>query len=175
MSGVLGPTRDLGPAIIVWGGTDLGATMGGVTFRFQEEDKPVVEDQEGTASVDDINVGYRCEAEVPLTRMALTTLNALIAGASGSGTSTNGMTVKQTVGISRLERAQELILKPVLKNGQADPDTKKWLHIYKASPQFMGEMKYDNDSQRTYKFMFKGYVDRTTGGVPARRIWGIHS
>lgn len=170
---VMGPTRDLGPCVMTWNSTDLGKTFGSVLFRYAEEDKGVFEDQMGTGSVDDILVGQPCEVEVPLTRMALSKLSALIAGASGSGTSGEGnMTVKLGVGKSRYDRAQELILKPVLENGAADPDTGTWLHIFKASPRPNFELTYNNEGQRVYKMVFKGYPDQSGTGA-LYRIWRI--
>lgn len=165
----MGPLRDLGPAIVLWNAVDLGRSKGGITFRYTEEDAPVFEDQLGTSSVDDIQVGNHCEVGVPLSRMALSSLTALLAGASGSGTSGATMTVKAVIGESRYDRAQELILKPILLNGLADPTTSRWLHIFKASPKADFELPYNNADQRAYNFLFRGYMQQT--GVPALQIW----
>lgn len=170
---VMGPTRDLGPCILEWGGTDLGKSFGGVVFKYTEEDKGVYEDQLGAGEVDDINVGSMCSLEVPLTRMQLSVLSTLIAGASGSGTSGNGkMTVKLDVGKSRYSIADELIVKPVLHNGSADPTVSRWLHIFKAAPRADFEVTYNNEGQRVYKVIFKGYPDFDTVS-PAYRVWAI--
>lgn len=168
---VMGPTRDLGACLVIWGGTDLGRTMGGVKFRFTETDAPVREDQMGSDSVDDINVGSSCQVEVPLTRMAVSKLATLTTGAAGSDTSGVTMTVKQSVGTSRYGRAAELILKPILGNGIADTDTSKWLHVFKASPTADIELTYDATGQRVYKYTFRGYPDQTSG--MRYRIWRI--
>ncbi len=169
---VMGPTRDLGPCILSFGGTDLGRTSGGCTFRFAENDQGVFEDQLGTGEVDDIVVGSTCEVEAPLSRMTLAKLQAVIAGSSGSGTDSGSMTVKSCVGRSRYDTAKELILKPLLTNGAVDPDTSKWLHVFKAAPRADFEVVYNNEKQRVYKVMFKGYPDQSTG-VPAFQIWRI--
>ena len=168
-----GPTKDLGPCVLEWGGTDLGKTHGGCKFRYSEEDAGVFEDQQGTDSIDDIIVGGPTEFEAPLTRTQLSVLAALMAGATGSGTSGTTMTIKATVGVSRYDRAQELIIKPVLENGGADPNTSTWLHIFKASPKANYELAYDNTGQRVYNTMFKGYSDQTTTGIAALRKWRI--
>lgn len=170
MPGVMGPTRDLGACQILFKGVDLGRTMGGVRFRFTETDAPVREDQMGSDPVDDINVGSTCSVEVPLTRMQTAKIAALLAGASGDDTSGETMTVKQSVGVSRYARAGELVLKP-LNGTAADPDTDKWLHVFKASPQADIELVYDATTQRVYKMTFKGYPDQTSG--MNSRIWRI--
>lgn len=169
-----GVTRDLGPCQVLWGGTNLGPTHGNVEFRFSEEDAGVYEDQLGASEVDDINVGSRTEVVAPLTRTQLATLSALLAGASGSGTSGNQMTVKQVVGRSRYDGAAELILKPILANGSPDPDTSKWLHVFKAAPRADMALVYNVSDQRIYNVVFKGYPDQSSG-VPAYRIWKIGS
>lgn len=160
-NGQMGPLRDLGPCIVLYNNVDLGATYGDVVFRYQEEDAAVYEDQAGTSSVDDINVGAVCEVEIPLSRMALSSLSSLIVGASGSGTSGTTMTVKSAVGASRYDRAKELVLKPVLVQGEADTNTATWLHIFKASPRPNFEITYNNSGQRVYRMTFKGYPDRS--------------
>lgn len=167
-----GPTKDLGPCIITWGGTALGSTHGGVRFTFTEEDADVFEDQLGTSPVDKIHVGNECQVEVPLTRMQLSTLSSLLAGASGSGTDSDTVCVKADVGTSRYDRAAELILQPVAANGVADSDTDLYLHIFKASPVAQFELPYDNSGQRTYKVVFTGFPDRSGSGA-LYRIWQI--
>jgi len=168
----MGVTRDLGPCVLMWGGTDLGRTYGDVIFRYSEEDADVFEDQLGTDPVDSIIVGGPCELEAPLSRTQLSTLATLLAGASGSGTSGSTMTVKSVVGVSRYDRAQELIVKPCLQNGEADPDTSKWLHIFKASPRANYELVYNNERQRVYRTVFTSYPDQSGSG-PAYRKWRI--
>lgn len=171
--GVMGPTRDLGPCQVLFGTTDLGSTFGGVKFRYSEEDTPVMEDQEGTASVDDIITGYKCEIEVPLTRMALASLNSVLAGCSGSGTevASGYITVRASVGTSRYDRAQKLTLKPIV-GGVASTDSDEWLIVWKSSPRPDFELAYDATGQRIYKLMFKGFAD-TTAGKPTKRIFSI--
>ena len=169
----MGVTRDLGPCRILFGDVDLGPTFGNVEFKYSEEDAGVYEDQLGTTEVDDIAVGSRCELTAPFTRTQLAILAALIAGASGSGTSGDQMTVKQVVGQSRYDRAKELIVKPVLLNGSADPDTSRWLHIFKASPRADVTLTYNNADQRVYNMLFKGYPDQTATGIAAYRVWKL--
>ena len=171
---VSGPTMDLGPCVINFKAADLGATHGRVIFRYSEQDAPVYEDQLGVGEVDAILVGSRCEAEVPLTRMALANLSGLIAGATGSGTdmATGAMTVKSAVGTSRYDHAGELILKPVLLNGAANPDKTTWLHIFKASARPDFEIGYDNEGQRVYKVIFHGFPDQSGTG-PKYQSWRI--
>jgi len=150
-----GPVKDLGPCIIEFG-SDLGPTFGDVLFRYALESRPVHEDQEGVTEVDGVFVGAVCEVEVPLTRTTLANLASVIPGASEG---TSGITVENIVGESRLANAQELILKPIV-DGVAGPET-TWLTIFKASPSVDLEVTYNNEGQRVYKVIFKGYPDAT--------------
>lgn len=153
-----GVIKDLGPCSVTYG-DDLGTTLGGVIFRYTEESRPVNEDQKGVTNVDEIKVGASCEAEVPLSRSSLGILATVIGGSSYTGTK---LKVKNQVGISMYDNAQELILKPIIDNVPSS-DEKTWLRIPKAYPRMDAEIVYNNEGQRVYKVIFKGFPDADTG------------
>lgn len=153
-----GPVKDLGPCIIDFNSAELGPTFGDVLFRHIVESRPVLEDQKGVTEVDGVFVGAVCEVEVPLTRTTLAKLATVIPG----GSYTTGLvTVNNIIGESRYANAKVLILKPIV-DGVAGPST-TWLTISKASPSVDLEIVYNNEGQRVYKVIFKGYPDETTG------------
>lgn len=164
--------RNLGPCLVEFSSTDLGETFGGVIFRVTEETAPVVFDQLGTTPVDEIETGKMVEVEVPLTDTTLATLEALLSGASGSGTSvaSGQLTVKQTAGQSKYDNAGLLKLTPVESNGVGA--TSGIIHVFKAAPIAQIEQTFDNSEQRVTKFLFKGFPDRSSG-VAAYRMWGV--
>jgi hypothetical protein len=152
--------RDLGPCTITFNSIVLGATKGGVKFKYAEESKPVNEDQKGVTNVDEIGVGASsCEVEIPMTRSTLSQLSKVIGGSSYSG---NKLNVNNRVGVSFYDNAQLLILKPIVNN-VASTDTKDWLNIPKAYPKVDFEISFDNDGQRIYKVIFKGFPDASSG------------
>lgn len=152
--------KDLGPCTITYNSVVLGATKGGVKFKYTEESKPVNEDQKGVTNVDEIKVGASaCEVEVPLTRATLAILAKVIGGSSYSG---NKIKVNNQVGVSMYDNAQLLIIKPIVNN-VASTDTKDWLNIPKAYPKVDFEIGFDNEGQRIYKAIFKGFPDDSTG------------
>ena len=104
--------------------------MGGVIFKHTEESKPVKEDQFGTSSVDEIKVGYSCSVEVPLTRSSLGQLAKVIGNSTYTGAA---LRVGVAVGISLLDNAKQLILKPIVNN-VVSTDPTEWLTIHKAYP-----------------------------------------
>src|SRR3972149_12134243 len=99
----MNPIKDLGPCDVVFNGTSLGATLGGVVFRYTEESRPVHEDQKGVTEIDGIKVGASCEVEVPLTRTALGLLSTIIGGSTYTG---SVLKVGVPIGISLL-RSEE--------------------------------------------------------------------
>lgn len=147
------PIGDLGPCAVIFDDVDLGATMGGVKFRHTEESRPVNEDQKGTTSVDEIKVGAACEIEVPLTRTSLGQLSQIIGNATYTGSK---LRVSVAVGISLLDQAKELILKPMV-DGVVSTDASQWLTVHKAYPKVDLELAYDMEGQRIYKAIFKAF------------------
>jgi len=160
------PVKDLGPCKIIFNGVDLGASVGSVMFKFNTESRPVKEDQKGVTDVNDILVGIgSCSVEIPMSRTSLANLATVIPGAS---ISSNLLTVNNTniVGKSQYDSAQSLILKPIV-DGIAGANT-TWLTLLKAAPNPQLEVGFDNENQRIFKVIFKGYPDESTG-----KIWTI--
>jgi len=162
---VLGSTplaiKDLGPCQVEWGGVRLGKSHGNVIFRYSEQEKDVFEDGQGDAPVDSILMGATCEVEVPLTRLTLAQLAKVI----GDGTvlSTN-LTMVNPVGVSQYDKAEELILKPIVDSTPSVTES-QYLSVFKASPRVDAEITYGRDGQRVFKVIFKAYPNQTTGSV----------
>jgi len=151
----MNPMKDLGPCSVTFNSIDLGATDGGVIMKHSEDTKPVKEDQQGTTEVDGIKVGKSVEIEVPLTRSSLAILAQVIGGSSYSG---NRLRVRNQVGVSMLDGAALLILKPII-DGVASTDASTWLNAFKAAPRADFEIAFNNAGQRVYKVMFKVFPD----------------
>ena len=152
--GQQGPVYDLGPCSITFDSVSLGETKGDVMFRYTEETRPVYEDSKGVSPIDEIHVGMTCEVEVPMTRITLAQLATVIPSATVVGTK---LTVKSAVGNQMINSAAALILKPLV-GGVASANT-KWLTVLQAAPKVDLELVFNNDGQRVYKVVFKGFVD----------------
>lgn len=160
------PVKDLGPCAVVYNSEDLGATMGGVSFRYTEESKPVNEDQKGVTEVDGIKVGVSaCEVTVPLSRSSLAILAKVVKGATRGGD--NLLQVKNHVGVSMYDNAAALILKPIVAN-VASTDNTTWLTASKAYPRADFDIAFNNEGQRVYNVIFKVFPDAVTG-----ELWRI--
>jgi hypothetical protein len=151
----MNPLRDLGPCSVIFDSVDLGATQGGVTFRHTESGKTVNEDQHGVTPVDEIKTGATCSVEVPLTRTSLGQLAKVVGASSYTGTR---LRVKNATGISLLDNAKVLILKPIV-NGVTSTDSSNWLTIQKAYAKADFEVSYGNENQRIYKVVFTAFPD----------------
>jgi hypothetical protein len=149
------PLKDLGPCAVIFDGVDLGATHGGVIFRHTESSKPVNDDQHGATNVDEIKTGATCSVEVPLTRTALGQLAKVVGASSYTGSK---LKVKNAVGISLLDNAKQLILKPIV-NGVTSTTASEWLTVQKAYAKADFELAYSNEGQRIYKVTFTAFPD----------------
>jgi len=151
----MNPIKDLGPCAVIFDGVDLGATQGGVIFRHTESSKTVNTDQAGTTPVDELKTGATCSIEVPLTRTALGQLAKVVGASSYTGSK---LRVKVATGISLLDNAKQLILKPVV-NGVTSTTSSEWLTVQKAYAKADFELAYGNEGQRIYKVIFTAFPD----------------
>ena len=157
------PNKDLGPCVIVWDGRSVdGApvefhmTFGGVTFRYEELQAPILRDQAGLTHVDDVTTGVvNPELEAPFTQELLTKLDLCFAN---SVAVSNSLRISNPVGEAVYPRSRQVIVKPIT-NGIVSIVTTEWLYIHRAFPRITMEQAYDNSGQRTVKVIFKGYPD----------------
>jgi hypothetical protein len=151
-------SKDLGPCEVWYNGASLGETEGGVTFRYQQDSKPVNTDQKGVTPVDGITVGASiCEVDVPLTRTSHGILATVVGGATYTGSKVR---VGGQVGVSMYDSAAVLQLKPIIDNAASETS---WLKLFKAYPQGTPEVVFNKDGQRVWKITFKGFEDAGTG------------
>ncbi len=149
------PIKDLGPCAVIFDGVDLGSTQGGVIFRHTESSKEVNTDQLGSTPADLIKTGAQCSIEVPLTRTSLGQLAKVVGSSSYTG---SRLRVKIATGISLLDNAKVLILKPI-ENGVTSIDSSRWLTVQKAYAKADFEIAYGNENQRIYKVVFTAFPD----------------
>jgi hypothetical protein len=161
MAGVL---KDLGPCEVKLNAVDLGYTRGSVSFRYTVEDRDILEDQKGVTPVDGQFVGATCEVTVPLTRQGLSILASVIPGATYDGK----LKVSAPV-YNRYENASALTLTAIVDGVASSLDSDK-LTIHKASPSADLDITFDNEGQRVYNIVFKGYPSQTS---PVGEIWRI--
>lgn len=156
----MGILRDLGPCQVTWNGTDLGPSNGGVKIKITDTVKDIREDGAGEAPVDAVFTGRKVEdIEIPLTRLSLTQLQAVLPGSTKTNDSVD---LPNVVGGAMYDLAKQMILKPLI-NGVASVDPDEWLTIYKTYPTASWELGYDNATQRTYKTKFQVFPVADSG------------
>ena len=165
--------KDLGPCVIVWDGrsvdgapVEFNMTFGGVFFRYEELQAPIVRDQAGLTHVDDVTTGAtNPELEAPFTQELLSKLDLCFAN---SVVAANSLRISNPVGQAVYPLSRQVIVKPIT-NGIVSIVTTEWLYIHRAFPRVTMEQVYDNAGQRAVKVLFKGYPDDNSPWV--NQLW----
>jgi len=159
------PIGDLGPCQVLWGGDDLGPTLGGVVFKEEVHSVDIKEDGHGDSPVDAVFTGRLVTIECKFTRSTFDQLEAMITGSVATATN---LKVVNTVGDQMFADAEELILKPLVNN-VASVTTSEWLHVHETYPVAAVEFGYDNSGQRIINVTFRAFPSATSGMVG--EIW----
>jgi len=168
----LGPTRDLGPAVVVWGSTSIDQIFDEIRWKSEGANAEVFEMLYGATPVDTVFLGYSsCEITIPATRTALATLATLLPGATNSGGTTGGVVMKAAgtgaaLGNSFYDNGLPLFVKPIaagvaVANG-------KWLRLEHCYPTPNFDVAFNLKDQRVYGITFKAHPDATT-----KRLWAV--
>ncbi len=166
----LGPLRDLGPAIVVWGATTLSEIFEEVRWKCEGANAEVFEALYGATPVDTVFLGYSaCEITVPATRTALAILAILTPGGTNSGGTSGAVEVKVAgagaeVGRSMYDHGLPLFVKPIV-DGVAVANG-KWLRLEHAYPTPNYDVAFNLRDQRVYGVTFKVHPDATT-----KQLW----
>ncbi len=161
------PIKDLGPCQVVWNGTDLGPTFGGVTFKEDMKVNEIFEDGHGETPVDAVFGGRIVSIEAKFTRSTLAQLEAMIEASTAGATN---LKVKNAVGIQMFALSKELILKPLVDNVPSGTTT-EWLHVHRTYPVASVGYTYDKSGQRVTNVKFYAFPDDVSGQV--NEIWRI--
>ena len=160
-----GPLRDLGPCYVYWNAVLVGPTHGGVKVKIDDATKLIHEDQSGEAPVDEVFTGRKIAAiDVPLTRVTITQLNAVV---SGSTKTNDSIDLPNAVGGNMYDSAKQLMLKPII-NGTVSVDANEWLVLYKTYPSTKMELGWDNSGQRIYKVSFSVFPVANSGAFTGK-------
>ena len=164
-SGNMGPTRDLGPAIVAWGATTISEIFEEVRLTLTGADPgEVFEAIHGSTPVDHVMTGYSaCSVTVPATRIALATLALLLPGGTNSGGASGFVGIKPlgAVGLSMYDLGKPLFIKPIVAgvaaaNGQ-------WMRLERAYPVPNFDVAFNLKDQRVYGLTFRAHPDGTSG------------
>ncbi len=167
-----GPTRDLGPAIVVWGSNTIAEIFGDVKWILTGENAEVFEAIYGATPVDTIMTGYSaCEVTIPASRITLAALAAILPGGTNSGGASGSIEFKvsgsgSVMGTSMYDNALPLFIKPIV-DGIAVANG-KWLRLEKTYPTPDYEVDFNLTDQRVYGLKFKAHPDATS-----KQLWSM--
>jgi len=157
----MGPTRDLGPAVVAWGGTSINEIYDEVRLTLTGADsKEVFESLYGATPVDSIFLGYSaCSITVPATRIALATLATILPGGTNSGGASGFVGVKPlySVGLSMYDNGLPLFVKPVVAGVAGANGT--WMRLERTYPTPNFDVTFNLNDQRVYGLTFKAHPD----------------
>ena len=168
----LGPARDLGPAIVVWGATTISEIFDEIRWKCEGANAEVFEMLYGATPVDTVFLGYSsCEVTIPATRIALATLAILLPGGTNSGGASGAVEVKvagtgAVLGNSMYDDGLPLFVKPV-SSGVAVSNG-NWLRLEHTYPVPNFDVVFNLRDQRAYGLTFKAHPDATS-----KQLWSI--
>ena len=159
-AGVLGPTRDLGPAMVVWGTHTIAEIFEEVRLTLTGADPGVVNEAlYGATPVDHVTLGYtECSVTVPATRTVLSLLATLLPGGSLSSPN-SGVVLKpgSEVGRSMYDNGLPLFIKPIVDGAAAANN--HWMRLERTYPIANFDVIFDLRTQRVYGLTFYAHPD----------------
>lgn len=168
MSGI---GRDLGPCKIYYGttaaaATEIGESFGDVKWNYAQLVEDVKSNANGRTPVDGVNVGSnKVVVSVPLSRLTMAQLAAVVQGGSNSGGESGGVKVlNNKVGTAHYVNSKVLVLKPVV-DGDADTVDANFMVFSHAYPISNFDVTYNDTGQRVYAVDFHCYPDASTKEV----------
>jgi len=159
--GTMGPTRDLGPAIVKWGSYDISEIFEEVRLTLTAADPGVVKEAIfGDTPVDRILLGYsECNVTIPATRITLSLLATLLPGGSLSGTTGVVLKPADEVGRSMYDNGLPLIIKPIV-DGAAVANG-HWMRLERTYPLPNFDVVFNLRDQRVYGLTFHAHPSGT--------------
>lgn len=156
----------MGTCRILYDGTDLGFTTGGVEVTVATTTHEVKVDQYGDTLANEYIMGRTISIKAPLVETTIDNMAKIMPGADLITDNTDPLlplkkvVVKSGTGISLLGLAKELVLHPI---ANAVDDHSEDLVIPHASTAGAMNFAYKYDAERVFDCEFKGYADAVTG------------
>lgn len=146
----------LGVCTVVFGGTDLGHTIGGVEVTYSPEYHETKVDKYNAVSERWL-VGEKWSAKVPLAENTIANIGVAIPHATIAAPNRYA-TMGKTAGQRTSTLAQKLVLHPI---GLASSDHSGDVILYKAHVNSELTIAYKNDGEQILEVVFEAIVDET--------------
>jgi hypothetical protein len=145
----------LGACRVMYGGVDLGYTMGGVEVEVVTESRNITLDQFGDSTINQSILGRSVRITVPLAETTLDNLVKIMPGATLIGSTSKRVDVSHSSGLSLMDFAQILKLHPQIN---ADDDLNDDFVVPRAVTPGDIQFAYKSDGERVYSISFMGYA-----------------
>lgn len=154
----------LGVCKVLYGGVDLGYTIGGVDVTVKTDTHKVLVDQFGKTPVNEYVMGREVTVKVPLAETTMENLVKIMPGAflmtDTIDPTKKVVTIPTAIGTNLLDIAQALVLHPV---SNADSDKSEDFTVFKAATAGALQFAYKLENERIYSCEFNGYPDVENG------------
>lgn len=147
----------LGHCQVVFNNQDLGFTKGGVEVSYEPEYHDVMVDNYGNSLVDQILIGEKLTAKVPLAEYILTNLKVAIPQGTYAGSGNIRVTIGNAPGQKSLDDAATLVLHPVDMGSSLAFD----VVFYKAIVTSTVLLSHTIDGEKIIEVTFQALIDET--------------
>lgn len=145
----------IGVCSVTFDDVDLGHTKGGVVLSYAPEYHDVTVDKYGNTPVDEVLIGERFVARVPLAEATLANIQVAIPAGETDGSK---VTVGKDSGESMAASAAELVLHPIANDSD---DLSEDVVIYKAVVTNTVEVGFTYDGERVLEVEFTALIDES--------------
>lgn len=145
----------MGTCVVILNGTELGFTKGGVELEVQTDSKQIMVDQFGQTPVAEYIMGRTLTVKCPMAETSVSLIASAMPGTTLYSTGGEKVEIKSGTGISLLDLAKTLILRPKALHDIGD-ESEDFIIPKAAAPGSL-QFAYKYDEERIFNLEFKGY------------------
>jgi len=146
----------VGACSVSFKGLDLGHTKGGVEVSYEPEYHEVAVDKYGTTPVEQVLLGEKLTAKVPLAEFLISNIGIAVPQGEYAGAANARRTIGAAAGKKQLTDAGQLVLHP-LNEGTRRHD----IVFYKAIVDEAVVLSHKNDEEKVVEVTFRALIDES--------------
>ena len=148
----------LGPCQIIFKGSDLGKTEGGVRVTGTQTTAELHTDQDGETPVDEYKTGTKISVTGSLAEITLENFASMFHTTVQSSDTKQKVEVSPGTGTSLFDQGGRLVIKPYVA-GVVTTDKNKWITLHQAGMKANIDLAYNRSDQQVMAFEAVGYPD----------------
>ncbi len=146
----------VGTCSVVYNGSDLGHTIGGVEVSYEPVYKDVAVDLYGETTVEKFLIGEKFTAKVPLAESTIANFRNSIPQSTFAGAANRRITIGAKAGKLATEDAYQLVLHPVIEGTRAFD-----IVLHKAYSGATVVVGHTNDGEKIIEVTFEALLDES--------------